>query len=66
MPQQLENEPKLEPKVTVEEVNRVLEVGKILFSVLTEDEIKELERIFAEADGGLVMLPFLDVLSKTE
>ena len=29
-------------KVTAEEVNRVLEVGRILFSVLTEEEIKAL------------------------
>lgn len=34
-----------EPKVTVEEVNRVLDVGRLLFSVLTEEEIKELQRI---------------------
>jgi len=27
-----------EPKVTVEEVNRVLEVGRLLFSVLTDEE----------------------------
>ena len=40
----------IEPKVTtiqvtVEEVNRVLEVGRLLFSVLTEEEIAELQRI---------------------
>ena len=39
-----------ETKVTavekmVEEVNRVLEVGRLLFSVLTEEEIAELQRI---------------------
>ena len=33
------------PKVTIEEVNRVLEVGRLLFSVLTEEEIAELQRI---------------------
>ena len=32
-------------EVTVEEVNRVLEVGRLLFSVLTEEEITELQRI---------------------
>ena len=32
------------PEVTVEEVNRVLEVG---FSVLTEEEIAELQRILS-------------------
>ena len=31
-----------EPKVTIEEVNRVLEVGSLLFSVLTEEEKAEL------------------------
>ena len=35
-----------ESQVTVEEVNRVLEVGRLLFSVLTEEEIAELERNF--------------------
>ena len=34
-----------DPKVTVEEVNRVLEVGRLLFSVLTEEEIAELQEI---------------------
>jgi len=32
-------------EVTVEEVNRVLEVGRLLFSVPTEEEIAELKRI---------------------
>jgi hypothetical protein len=31
--------------VTVEDVNRVLEVGQLLFSVLKEEEIQELQRI---------------------
>lgn len=30
------------PKVTVEEVNRLLEVGRLLRSVLTEEELSEL------------------------
>lgn len=34
-----------ESQVTVEEVNRVLEVGRLLFSVLTDDEKAELARI---------------------
>jgi len=34
-----------ENQVTIEEVNRVLEVGRLLFSVLTEEEITELQRI---------------------
>jgi hypothetical protein len=33
------------PVVTVEAVNRVLEVGRLLFSVLSEEEIEELHRI---------------------
>jgi len=32
-------------KVTIEEVNRVLEVGRLLFSVLTEEEKAELQKI---------------------
>ena len=39
-------EPKVKAvDVTVAEVNRVLEVGRLLFSVLTEEEITELQRI---------------------
>jgi len=34
-----------ENQVTTEEVNRVLEVGRLLFSVLTEDEKAKLVRI---------------------
>ena len=32
-----------EPKVTVHEVKRVLEVGRLLLSVLTPEELAELE-----------------------
>ena len=32
-------------QVSLEEVNRVLEVGRLLFSVLKEEEIDEFERI---------------------
>lgn len=31
-------------KITVEEVNRVLDVGHLLFSVLTPEEIEELQK----------------------
>lgn len=31
--------------VTIEDVNRVLEIGRLLFSVLTEEEIVELQKI---------------------
>jgi hypothetical protein len=34
-----------EHRVTIEEVNRVLEVGRLLFSILTEEEVAELQRI---------------------
>ena len=35
-----------EPSVTIEEVNRVLEVGRLLFSVLTEEEKTELQQFW--------------------
>ena len=35
------------PTVTVEEVNRLLEVGRLLFSVLTPEEIKQLEKLLS-------------------
>jgi hypothetical protein len=42
-----------ESQVTVEEVNRVLEIGHLLFSVLTEEEIAELHRILnSPSDEG--------------
>lgn len=31
------------PKVTVEEVNRLLDVGRLLLSVLTPDELRQLK-----------------------
>jgi hypothetical protein len=39
------------PEVTVEEVNRVLEVGRLLFSVLTDDEKAELVQILNDRSG---------------
>ena len=41
------------PKVTIEEVNRVLEVGRLLFSVLTEDEKAELVRTLNNKVDGI-------------
>jgi hypothetical protein len=43
------------PEVTIEEVNRVLEVGRMLLSVLTEEEIEELQEILSrqEADQNI-------------
>ena len=37
-----------EPQVTIEEVNRVLEVGSLLRSVLTEEELEELQSMLSE------------------
>ena len=42
-----QTKPKTEKQITVEEVNRVLEVGKILFSVLTPEEIEELQKLLS-------------------
>jgi len=36
---------KLPTPITIEDVNRVLEVGRLLFSVLTEEEIKDHRRV---------------------
>jgi hypothetical protein len=36
-----------EKKITVEEVNRVLEVGRMLFSVLTPEEIEKLQKLLS-------------------
>ena len=33
--------------MTIEDVNRVLEVGRLLLSVLTEEEIEELQEILS-------------------
>jgi len=35
----------IEKEISIEEVNRVLEIGKLLFSVLTPDEIEELKAL---------------------
>ena len=40
------------PEVTIEEVNRVLEVGHLLLSVLTEEEIEELQVILSRQKSG--------------
>ena len=45
MDQKTKSKRPTEPKVTVEEVNRVLEVGRLLFSVLTEEEKAVLIRL---------------------
>ena len=33
------------PSVTIEDVNRVLEVGRLLLSVLTPEELQELQEL---------------------
>ena len=45
MKRQLLQKKQLNIKVTVEDVNRVLEVGRLLLSVLTPEEIEELTRL---------------------
>lgn len=40
-------QPPTEKQITVEEVNRVLEVGRLLFSVLTSEEIEKLQKLFS-------------------
>jgi len=40
-------EPNIENKISFEDINRLLEVGRILFSVLTEKEIKELQELLS-------------------
>jgi hypothetical protein len=40
------------PAVTIEDVNRVLEVGRLLLSVLTEEEIEELQEILSRQKSG--------------
>lgn len=37
----------VEKKVTLDDVNRVLEVGQILFTALTPEEIEELQKRFS-------------------
>ncbi|MBI9047010.1 MAG: hypothetical protein JEZ06_21160 [Anaerolineaceae bacterium] len=41
------NKSQTEKQVSVEEVNRLLEVGKILMSVLTDEELKELQKLLS-------------------
>ena len=38
--------------VTVEDVNRLLEVGRLLFSVLTPEEIESLQEEFARLSAS--------------
>lgn len=40
-------EPISEKKITVEEINRLLELGRLLFSVLSAEEINELQELLS-------------------
>jgi len=40
-------EPTINNQITVEDVTRLLEVGRLLFSVLKEDEIEELQELLS-------------------
>jgi hypothetical protein len=37
-----------ESKITIVEVNRVLEIGRLLASVLTQQEIEEIQEMFSQ------------------
>lgn len=52
MSQKTDTERPTEHQVTIEEVNRVLEVGRLLLSVLTEEEIAELQRVLNGSSDG--------------
>jgi len=39
--------------ITIEEVNRVLEIGRLLLSVLTPEELNQLEQILNGQPSGL-------------
>ena len=39
-------------EVTIEDVNRLFEVGRMLLSVLTEEEIEELQEILSRQKSG--------------
>ena len=40
-------QPSIEPVVTIVEVNRVLELGKLLASVLTQQELEEIRNVLS-------------------
>lgn len=43
---------KLDIEVTVDDVNRILEVGRILMSVLTQEELEDLKKILGNHTTG--------------
>jgi len=40
------------PTISIDEINRVLEVGRLLFSVLTPEEIEELRELLTSRKEG--------------
>ncbi len=49
-----------EPLVTIAEVNRVLELGRLLLSVLTPEELDQLQQILScQTIGGLFTIPLI-------
>ena len=40
-------QPSIEPVVTIVEVNRVLELGKLLSSVLTQQELEDIRNVLS-------------------
>lgn len=54
----------VEPIVTIDEVNRVLEVGRILLSVLPPEELDQLRQILSnQVIDNVLTIPFI---SETE
>jgi len=47
MAEQLNSPDTIQPEVTVEDVKRVLEVGRILLAVLTPQELDQLQQIMS-------------------
>ena len=62
---QMSNDLKHLRTVTVEEVNRILEIGKILSSVLNEQELKELERSLSDRTHSECMQVELAAIGNT-
>ena len=64
MAEQLNSPDTIQPEVTVEDVKRVLEVGKILMSALTPEELDQLREIMKSQ--ALDHLLVMSLSSRTE
>jgi hypothetical protein len=64
MAEQLNSPDTIQPEVTVEDVKRVLEVGKILMSALTPEELDQLREIMKSK--ALDHLLVMSLSSRTE